>query len=275
MHLYRKPSCETSVLVRRSYDRIAGGYDQAWTTHMRDLSLGMLERLKVPSGARCLDLACGTGFITGELAGRSGTRAIGVDASDGMLAASRAAHGHACDFVHADALEYLRACKGASFDVVTCGWALGYSRPRAVLRQIARVLSAGGRVGIIDNSLFSLAGVLSAACKVFAEKPQALVHAARVRFLSGPLSLRAAMRLSGLRVVAAWKGSRTYQVADGAAAIERLTATGAAAGFEFAATDADREAIFARFAEVMDEQGGGAGVAFTHRYLAAVGVRPC
>lgn len=45
----------TSALVREGYDRVAGGYDDAWTHHMRDLSLKMLERLSPPRGAECVD----------------------------------------------------------------------------------------------------------------------------------------------------------------------------------------------------------------------------
>ena len=43
-------------LVRQSYDRIAPGYDDAWTHHMRDLSLRLLDHLAPPAGATCLDL---------------------------------------------------------------------------------------------------------------------------------------------------------------------------------------------------------------------------
>ena len=54
-----------------------------------------------------------------------------------------------------------------------------------------------------------------------------------------------------------------------------MRATGAAAGFEFAADAEDTDAVFARFAEVMEElYGTPDGVPVTHRWLAAVGVRP-
>jgi SAM-dependent methyltransferase len=264
----------TGDLVARSYDAAAGGYDGAWTDHMRHLSLAMLDRLDPPRGAACLDVACGTGFLTAELSRRTGRAATGLDASAGMLAAARAARGEECRFVWADAADYLAALPPRSVDVVTCGWALGYTRPIAVVRQIARVLRPGGRVGIIDNTLMSLREVLWAAARVFAERPAALRHVMRVRFLPRSSVLAAVMRACGLSVRWTGDGAKTYWCRDGRAAIDRLTATGAAAGFEFAADAEHTEAIFARFAEVMEERNGtDRGVPVTHRWLAAVGVR--
>lgn len=338
----------TADLVTQSYNRIADGYDSAWTEHMRDLSLAMLRRLvreegdwlrsassSVPDeraaaaqvpvpffpdsspdrhcadaasattekgdwhlravensidqaggsapepvpfllpGARCIDLACGTGFVTSRLAGITGSRAIGVDASAGMLAAARANYGEQCEFVQADALEFLQSRAAGSADVITCAWALGYGRPLATVRQAARVLRPGGRLGIIDNTLFSLAGVLRAALATFAESPEALVHAMRARFLPHSAVLAAMMRSAGLGTRYCADGSRTYFCPDGAAAVARLRATGAAAGFEFAAAPECEQAVFARFAEIIEDlYATDQGVPITHRYLVCIGGKP-
>ena len=261
----------TADAVRRSYDRVAAGYDGVWTGHMRDLTLSMLDALDVPPGSRCVDLACGTGFVTAELARRSGTRTLGVDFSAGMIAAARGLHDE-CDFVQSDVLDFLRRRDSRSADVITCAWGLGYTRPLAVLRQAARVLRPGGRLAIIDNSLFSLWEVLWASSLAFAEDPQALRHVVKVRFLPGLRVLTGMMRLCGLRVSWRCAGARTFHVADGRAAIARLQATGAAAGFEFAADEASRDGIFARFAEIMDARYPAPdGVPVTHRYFGAIG----
>lgn len=264
----------TADLVQASYDAVAAGYDAAWTDHMRGLALEMLDRLSVPPGAACVDLACGTGFLTGELARRSGRRAVGVDASAGMLEVARRERGSDADFVQADAAEYLASQPAASADVVTCGWGLGYTRPWRVIRRAARVLRPGGRLGIIDNSLFSLAEVIACSARAFAERPEALAHLMKVRFLPAAWVLAAMMRAAGLRVLASWGGSKTYYAPTGRAAIERLTATGAAAGFEFAADPALRDEVFARFAEIIEARRTERGIPITHRYLAAVGEKP-
>jgi ubiquinone/menaquinone biosynthesis C-methylase UbiE len=262
----------TDDLVSDSYNHIAGGYDDAWTDHMRHLSVEMLDRLAPPADAECVDLTCGTGFVTDELSRRTGRRALGVDRSAGMLAVAARKHGRSSDFVEADVLEFLRSRPAASADVVTCGWGLGYSRPWAVVGQITRVLRRGGRIGIIDNTLFSLAGVLWCSLAAFAERPEALQHVMKVRFLPFSLHLATIMRLRGLAVDRRWDGAKTYHVADGHAAIARLTATGAAAGFEAAVVPHARHEVFDRFAQIIDQRRRtDQGIPITHRYLAAVG----
>ena len=269
------PPRTTGDLVTASYDRVAPGYDAAWTDHMRGLTLEMLDRLGPRAGDAAIDLACGTGFLAEQLARRTGRRAVGVDASAGMLDEARRRRGDWADFVCADAVSYLESRPRASADLVTCGWGLGYTRPWRVVREAARVLRPGGRLGIIDNSLFSLAGVLGCSLLAFAERPEALAHLMKVRFLPASWALAAMLRAAHLAVRAAWGGSKTYAVATGDEAIARLTATGAAAGFEFAADPSARDAVFARFAEILAARcRTPQGIAITHRYLAAVGVKP-
>ena len=52
----RPAACEP--WVEKSYDRISGGYDQAWTTHMRDLTAALIDRLDPKQGDRAADLTC-------------------------------------------------------------------------------------------------------------------------------------------------------------------------------------------------------------------------
>lgn len=263
---------DTAELIRSSYDRIACGYDDAWTNHMRGLSLEMLDRLGPCDGLRAVDLTCGTGFVTAELARRTGGRPTGVDASAGMLDVARRKHGQACDFVQADALAYLRSLPAESVDLVTCGWGLGYTRPWRVIGQARRVLRRGGRLAVIDNSLFSLAGVLWCAMQTFAERPADLAHVMQARFLPRAGLLAGLMRARGFRVGHVVNGSKSYTVHDGREAIARLTATGAAAGFEFAARPEARDDVFARFAANLERRRTPQGdIVITHRYLSAIG----
>jgi len=271
--LSRRPAEDTSDLISRSYDTIAAGYDEAWTNHMRDLSRAMLDQLSAPADADGIDLTCGTGFVTHELCERTNGHVVGVDRSAGMIEVAKKSYGEQCEFIQSDIITYLKKRPAESADVITCGWGLGYSKPWCVVREIARVLRPGGRVGIIDNSLFSLKEVLWASMLAFAEKPEALNHVMKVKFLPNSFALKTMMRFHGISTLHAYDGEKTYYTPDGKSAIARLQATGAAAGFEFATDDANRESIFARFAEVLEERyGSDKGVPITHRYLAAIGV---
>ena len=83
---------------------------------------------------RSVDVACGTGFLTQHLRGR----VVGVDASAGMLAGSRARHAH--PLVRADA--FALPFRDASFDRVFTGHFYGHLVPE----QRGRFLDESRRV---------------------------------------------------------------------------------------------------------------------------------
>ncbi len=260
--------------VTKSYDRIGPVYNTAWTDHMRHLTDNLIDRLEVQPGHAVLDLTCGTGYATRRLAALAGRRAVGVDASKGMLAQARAASAEPCEFVRADVLDYLATVPDATYDRIACCWGLGYSKPLSVLRQARRVLKPGGRVGVIDNTLFSLREVLWTSVLTFMEQPEKLEHLMLFRFLAGRRHLSAWYRLARLRPLCGWGGAKRYTVASGAEAIERLRATGAAAGFEYAAGDRAADDVFARFAEILQQRHRKDGaLPIVHRYLAGIATR--
>lgn len=260
-----------AALVTTSYDRISSGYNHAWTTHMRCLTDELIARLDIKPGHTAIDLTCGTGYATGLIAQRTEHPVVGVDASCGMLTQARAAYADRCTFIQSDILDYLKTVPDQSVDVITCCWGLGYARPLSVLRQIRRILKNGGTVGIIDNTLFSLREILWTSMLTFMEQPDALEHLMTFRFLTGRRHLAMWFRLAGLRPSDTWGGEKRYLAASGPEAIDRLQATGAAAGFEYAAQAEASEAIFARCAELLQQRYGNAGgIPIVHRYLAGI-----
>ena len=259
-------------LVEKSYDRISTGYDQIWTNHMRDLTASLINRVNPKEGDRAIDLTCGTGFATNLIAEKTNDKVIGVDKSEGMLGQAHKNYGQSCDFENADILEYLRGLPSNSLDLVTCCWGLGYSKPFVVLRQIKRVLRSTGRVAIIDNSLFSIREVIYCSFLTFMEQPEKLVNLMQFRFLMGSWHLGLLFRMLNMKPLYLDNGSKSYTVESGHAAIERLRATGAAAGFEYAANAEDEEQIFQRFAEILEEKYmKDNGITITHRYLEGIG----
>lgn len=271
VYLFFVKPADCNVLVKKSYDRISDSYDETWTNHMRGLTESLISRLDPKQGDICIDLTCGTGFATNLIAEKTRNRVVGVDSSEGMLKQARNSYSDNCSFVQADILEYLKKQDPSSVDLVTCCWGLGYCKPFAVLRQIKRTLKPGGKVAIIDNSIFSLREIISCSFLTFAEQPEKLHNLMRFGFLPGSWVLCVMFRLLNLKVSYSANGSKSYTVESGKAAIDRLRATGAAAGFEYACDEEDEEQIFNRFAEIIEEKHMAEnGIVVTHRYLAGI-----
>jgi demethylmenaquinone methyltransferase/2-methoxy-6-polyprenyl-1,4-benzoquinol methylase len=137
--------------VEAMFDRVAPGYDRM----NRIISLGLDRRwrrrairaLALAPGAHMLDLACGTGDLCDDLAA-AGHRAVGIDLSEGMLAAARTT----APLVRGDAAT-LPFGDGV-FDGVVCGFALrNFVELPSVFAACARVVRAGGRLAAVDAAV--------------------------------------------------------------------------------------------------------------------------
>ncbi|MBX3026352.1 ubiquinone/menaquinone biosynthesis methyltransferase [bacterium] len=151
MALTLPPPEDKAAMVQAMFDRIAPRYDllnrlltlrldQGWRRRaLRLLAVGPADLL--------VDLGCGTGDLC-ALGRVAGARVVGVDFAAGMLARARARRA-------ADALVRGDACelplRDASATVVTSAFALRnvISIP-ALLREAARVLRPGGRLGLLE-----------------------------------------------------------------------------------------------------------------------------
>ncbi|QZN92274.1 bifunctional demethylmenaquinone methyltransferase/2-methoxy-6-polyprenyl-1,4-benzoquinol methylase UbiE [Limosilactobacillus panis] len=148
--------------VNQLFSRIAGRYDLMNNV----ISLGtqelwrkkLFQQLKVAPGADCLDLCCGTGDLTIELARRSGPsgRVIGLDFNAAMLTIAdkkirQLDLSKDIELVQADAMHL--PFSDNSFSVVTIGFGLR-NVPDAdqVLRESYRVLKKGGQFACLEMS---------------------------------------------------------------------------------------------------------------------------
>lgn len=96
----------------------------------------------VASGARVLDVGCGDGYGTAELA-TPGGEAIGIDVSPPLVAAARESHGNRAGFRVADMRRL--PFDEASFDLVVCFEALEeVGEPAVALDEMHRVLAPTG-----------------------------------------------------------------------------------------------------------------------------------
>jgi len=162
---------EAAARVREMFARIAPRYDLA--NHVLSFSLDHLWRRRAAReflailqqpGARVLDLCCGTGDLAfaldrarAEAPGASRNHRlpiIGSDFVEPMLTRAREkarAGQRAAVFAAADALHL--PFPDACFDLVTAAFGFrNLANYEQGLREIARVLKRGGRVGILEFS---------------------------------------------------------------------------------------------------------------------------
>lgn len=104
--------------------------------------LELIELLAPQRGERILDLGCGTGHLTNQIAG-AGARVTGLDISQAMIEQARRNYPD-LEFVQADAADFRFA---EPFDAVFSNAALHWIKPpEAVVECIARALQPGGRL---------------------------------------------------------------------------------------------------------------------------------
>lgn len=118
---------------------------------MQGWSRGLVDAAGVENGQQVLDVACGTGVVTGVAAVDAGLdgRVVGLDMNAGMLAKAQQIHeasgGPPIDWQegNAEALPF----PDASFDVVLCQQGLQFFPDKTrSLGEMCRVLAPGGRL---------------------------------------------------------------------------------------------------------------------------------
>lgn len=124
-------------MARARYDGVADWYQDFRPSLTLD-ELDALRRLLGPGSGTCLDVGCGTGLATAEVAGL-GWSAIGVDVSADLL---EIAHGRGFQVVRAsaDAIPF----GDESLDAAVSVWThTDVDNFTAVVKEVARILRAG------------------------------------------------------------------------------------------------------------------------------------
>ena len=157
-----KPSRDSAQFadqVNRMFDRVAGRYDLLNSLMSAGLHHRWRERAAevaaLKPGDAVLDVCCGTGDLTLELASRvaPGGHVIGCDFSEPMLDLGRekaAARGESTvRFEWADALQL--PYDAGRFDAVTVGFGVrNFADRDRGLAELARVLRPGGRLVVLE-----------------------------------------------------------------------------------------------------------------------------
>ena len=119
----------------------------------RDTYLGLLD---IAAGERVLDVGCGSGAVTRDIARRVGSRglAVGLDPSPALLTVARdlareTGFGDHVEFREGNALRL--PFPDRSFDAVVCVTVLSHvPNGEAAIPELVRVLRPGGRLGVFD-----------------------------------------------------------------------------------------------------------------------------
>ncbi len=153
-----RPRVDDRVLRREQafHDSLARRLDETASApaHVDDLDRAFFARLGSLEGRRVLELGCGTGDLTLQLAER-GADVVAVDLSPEMLDIARR---RAAQFVPSARLELVAAPAEAttlpdqSFDLVVGKWILHHVDVGQAAEEIFRVLRPGGMGLFIENS---------------------------------------------------------------------------------------------------------------------------
>lgn len=151
---------------REFFDQIAESYENEVFTRNTLAEVDFIvEELSLRTGAEIIDIGCGTGRHSIELA-RRGYSVTGVDQSPGMLSVARKnaeQAGVSIDFVHASAQDYV-SLKKADAVISICEGALClfnenddlWSKDMAILANMAESLAPAGRFLVTVLNAFSL-----------------------------------------------------------------------------------------------------------------------
>jgi SAM-dependent methyltransferase len=218
--------------IAESYDRVAPTYNEAWQRRLRPVTDRLLERLPTGLSGNILDLGCGTGYATRQLARLNPAAKIcGVDISPGMLVEAQADAPGNTRYVASDMLEFARSSPSGSTQMVVSTWALGYSHPSRLFGAYYRALESGGIFGFVVNYFDTLAPVFRAYRLCMFEFPERVQRAAWPRFPHDWRRLKG--QLEGNDLLVEWHedGEESIAVPEGRL-LPWLKQTGILAGFD-------------------------------------------
>src|SRR5215217_6796328 len=154
--------------------RGVAGSEMRWDSSLYDESFGIIsafgagvvELLAPRPGERIVDLGCGTGALTAEIAA-AGAEVVGIDASEAMIARARELYPH-LRFEIARGEDF---AVGAPVDAVFSNAALHWmSPPEAVAASVARALGPGGRFVAEMGGSGNIATIVAAVHQALAEE---------------------------------------------------------------------------------------------------------
>ena len=263
------------------YDVASTGYDDFFSKVMGGHGRGALGEVTVRPGDRVVELACGTGHLTEAIAEQlQGFGSIkAVDMSGGMLTKARkrldAYPDLNTELEQGDMLAFIERQPSDSADLVVCGWAICYTKPTKLLKQIHRVLVPGGRVVIIETRADALIVLRDSLEAVLGSDPSMMTRMVHVSLPKNPGVLKRWFEQTDLKPQVLREGEQVLPWKTADEAVEWVERSGAAAGFRDAIHASRLPELRTKLRDELHRRlSQDSSLRLTHTFVVGVAARP-
>ncbi len=152
----RKPAKRFNLdIVRREWDIASNAYAHAQLNGLDYYRLNffgpaMIDACADVKGLEVLDVGCGIGYFSRQMAEKGASKVVGIDISPNQLAHARQIEEkerQGIEYIEGDAATVIESVPETSFDLVTaCVSLVDMPDPERVIRGARRVLRDGGRL---------------------------------------------------------------------------------------------------------------------------------
>lgn len=244
----------------KDFEKYAQSYDDAVTRQLLGkFTEESIKNLNLKPGMCCIDLGCGTGHAMElmHLYIKPGGVIIGCDISKSMLEIARKKLRSviAAEFVEQDMIRFLKARKDNSADIITVFWALGYSSPSKVIKQIGRVLAKDGCCAMLVNTQASLFELQKITLKIIMKNPLILKCVPQINFPSGVEEFKRMLKNSGIKTDILSQDSCVQSFDCGESLVSWIKTSGPCAGFRESIKEKYRDYVFDKIRESVDKKG--------------------
>ncbi|MDH5545746.1 MAG: class I SAM-dependent methyltransferase [Gammaproteobacteria bacterium] len=261
------------------WGQIAEKFD-LWLPHLEPVGHTMLNALAVGAGNKVLDVATGTGEPALMLARRTRGNAdiVGVDASEGMIAAARAKvekenlSNVQFDVMPAEKLSF----DNHSFHRIMCRFGVMlFDNPARGLSEMSRVLKVGGRLVVVVWSQADRMPSMRWSYEAFKDRLPEEKHPPLVRgtSLGDPDVLEKLLQDSGLHSVRVMTKQFNYSFDSFESYWELVDATGILKAQFDALPENQHAQIKNEIRQMAEEFMSADGLVVPHEYLIASGVK--
>lgn len=223
--------------IGKAYTKVSDYYENYFLKIMHVHNDKVLEKLVENSDEdveSILDLACGTGYNSEQLARKYKNAYFHlVDISRGMLSKAREKQIAHAIYYEQDMLSFLHTQPDGRFDMVVCCWAIKYQNPHKIIKEVHRILKPGGTFGVIVNTKETLPEIRKVYPKLLIKQPKAIKEI--MLALPNPKNKHIFgkwFRSVGFEEIKVVQGRQIFQFNDMRKLVRWVTHTGALAGFD-------------------------------------------